>query len=71
MTPAEAWSRINQGRAELIDHLLVSQALAGRLTEARAVPLPVPSIGVQPQPTPRPDGQPPSDHRPVLARSDV
>ncbi len=71
MTPPENWSRINQGRPELIDHVLVSHALAEHLVEARTVPLAVPSIGVQPQTAPRPDGQPPSDHRPVLARFDV
>jgi endonuclease/exonuclease/phosphatase family metal-dependent hydrolase len=68
MTPPENWSRVNQGRAELIDHILVSHALTGRLGEARTVPLEVPSIGVQPQATPRAAGQPPSDHRPVVAR---
>ncbi len=71
MTPPDNWSRIYQGRSELIDHILVSYALAGPLTEARTVPLTVPSIGVQPQTAPRPGGQPPSDHRPVLARFNV
>jgi hypothetical protein len=41
------------------------------LTEARTVPLEVPSIGVQPQTAPRATGEPPSDHRPVLARFDL
>jgi endonuclease/exonuclease/phosphatase family metal-dependent hydrolase len=68
MTPPENWSRINQGRAELIDHVLVSHALTAHLTEARSVPLEVRSIGVHPQTAPRPAGRPHSDHRPVLAR---
>ena len=68
MTAPDDWSRINQGRAELIDHVLVSHALAEHLTTARTVPLEVPSIGVQPQASPRAAGRPPSDHRPVLAR---
>ncbi|HEY3713848.1 MAG TPA: endonuclease/exonuclease/phosphatase family protein [Jatrophihabitantaceae bacterium] len=64
-----AASRINQGRHELIDHILVSHAVVGHLTDATTVPLEVPSIGVQPHTAPRTD--PPSDHRPVLAHFDV
>jgi exonuclease III len=68
MSPPDDWSRINQGRRELIDHILVSHAMTAELLETRAVPLDVPSIGVQPQLAPRAGGDPPSDHRPVLAR---
>jgi endonuclease/exonuclease/phosphatase family metal-dependent hydrolase len=69
MTPPNNYSRINQGRPELIDHILVSHAMIGHLTDAATVPLDVPSIGVQPQLAPRTD--PPSDHRPVLAHFDL
>jgi endonuclease/exonuclease/phosphatase family metal-dependent hydrolase len=71
MTPPDDWSRINQGRHELIDHILISHALTSRLREAQAIALDVPSVGVQPQVAPRAAGQPPSDHRPVLARFDL
>ena len=69
MTPPDDYSRINQGRRELIDHILVSHAMIGRLAEATTVPLDIPSIGVRPQVAPRTG--PPSDHRPVLARFDL
>ena len=69
MTPPNDYSRINQGRHELIDHILVSHALVALLTDATTVPLDVPSIGVQPHTAPRTD--PPSDHRPVLAHFDL
>jgi len=69
MTPPSDYSRINQGRHELIDHILVSHALIEHLTDAATVPLDVPSIGLQPQVEPRTD--PPSDHRPVLAHFDL
>jgi endonuclease/exonuclease/phosphatase family metal-dependent hydrolase len=71
MTPPDDWSRINQGRRELIDHILVSHALSDRLQEAGAVPLDVPSVGAQPRVSPRAAGEPPSDHRPVVARFDL
>ncbi|SFU08033.1 Metal-dependent hydrolase, endonuclease/exonuclease/phosphatase family [Geodermatophilus amargosae] len=71
MAAPENWSRINQGRRELIDHILVSHAMTEQLLEARAIPLDVPSIGLQPQLAPRAAGQAPSDHRPVLARFDL
>ncbi|SDX63424.1 Endonuclease/Exonuclease/phosphatase family protein [Geodermatophilus africanus] len=71
MDPPDDWSRINQGRRELIDHILISHALTEHLTEARTVPLEVPSVGVQPQTPARAAGEPPSDHRPVLARFDL
>jgi hypothetical protein len=69
MTPPNNYSRINQGRRELIDHILVSHALLGHFTDAATVPLDVPSIGVRPTTAPRTD--PPSDHRPVLAHFDL
>jgi endonuclease/exonuclease/phosphatase family metal-dependent hydrolase len=69
MTPPDDYSRINQGRKELIDHVLVSHAKVGHLTSAATVPLDVPSVGVHPRAAPRTD--PPSDHRPVVARFDV
>ena len=69
MTPPNNYSRINQGRPELIDHILISHALLAPFTDAATVPLDVPSIGVQPTTAPRTD--PPSDHRPVLAHFDL
>ncbi len=70
MTPPDDWSRENEGRKELIDHILVSHALVGSLQSARTVPLDVPSIGVEPRVTPRVTPAP-SDHRPVVAVFDV
>jgi endonuclease/exonuclease/phosphatase family metal-dependent hydrolase len=69
MSPPNDFSRINQGRPELIDHILISHAMIGHLTDGATVPLEVPSIGVRPQGAPRTD--PPSDHRPVLAHFDL
>jgi endonuclease/exonuclease/phosphatase family metal-dependent hydrolase len=71
MRPPGDWSRINEGRHELIDHVLVSHALSDRLQEVGAVPLDVPSVGAQPTTAPRAAGRPPSDHRPVVARFDL
>ena len=71
MVPPDNWSRMFAGRQELIDHILVSDALTGRLQDAATVPLAVPSVGMQPQTTPRAAGKPPSDHRPVLAHVDL
>lgn len=65
MTPPDNYSRISQGRPELIDHVLTSHALVATLTHAATIPLDVPSIGPQPQTAPRTN--PPSDHRPVIA----
>ena len=48
------YSRSNQGRKELIDNVLVSHALIGKLQDAATVQLPVPPIGVVPQTAPRP-----------------
>jgi len=69
MQPPDNYSRINQGRHELIDHILVSHALIGALQDAETVPLDIPSIGTHPLTTPRTD--PPSDHRPALAHFDI
>jgi len=69
MTPPNNYSRVNQGRPELIDHILVSHALLAPFTDTATVPLDVPSIGVHPTTAPRSD--PPSDHRPVLAHFEL
>ncbi|TDW98552.1 endonuclease/exonuclease/phosphatase family protein [Kribbella sp. VKM Ac-2566] len=69
MTPPNDYSRINQGRHELIDHILVSHAMISHLTDAATVPLDVPSVGLQPNTAPRTD--PPSDHRPVVGHFDI
>jgi hypothetical protein len=71
MTPPDDFSRINEGRPELIDHVLISHALIGDLKDAATVPLAVPSMGLTPQVAPRAAGKPPSDHRPVVAHIDV
>ena len=71
MSPPDNWSRINEGRPELIDHILISHTMSQGLLEASAVPLAVPSVGMAPQLAPRAAGEPPSDHRPVLARFDL
>jgi endonuclease/exonuclease/phosphatase family metal-dependent hydrolase len=67
MPPGKDYSRINQGRKELIDHILVSAALVKPLDSisAEAVNTPaLPSIAVNPNA--RRD-QPSSDHAPVVA----
>jgi hypothetical protein len=69
MTPPNNYSRINDGRPELIDHILASHALVQTLTDAATIPLDLPSVSTHPQLAPRTD--PPSDHRPVLAHFDV
>jgi endonuclease/exonuclease/phosphatase family metal-dependent hydrolase len=71
MTPPDNRSRINQGRPELIDNILVSHAMTEQLREARTVALDVPSVGARPRTAPPATGEPPSDHRPVLARFDL
>jgi endonuclease/exonuclease/phosphatase family metal-dependent hydrolase len=71
MAPPNNWSRMFAGRGELIDHILVSHALIKPPRDAATMPIDVPSIGVQPLTTPRPAGEPPSDHRPVLAHFDL
>ncbi len=70
MTPPDNYSRINQGRPELIDHILVSHALTSHVQDAATIPLDVPSIGVKPRTTPRVTPAP-SDHRPALAHLDA
>jgi hypothetical protein len=69
MNPPNNFSRINEGREELIDHILASHALVGKLIDAATIPLDVPSIGTNPHLEPRVD--PPSDHRPVVAHFDL
>src|SRR5262245_26051232 len=64
MAPPNDYSRINQGRHELIDHVLVSHAMITHLVTAETVPLDVPSMGVQPQTPPnRPTLRPPTRPR--------
>ncbi len=67
MVPPNNYSRINAGRQEQIYQMLVSHALVGGPLDAAPIPLEVSSVGVPL--APRTD--PPSDHRPVLARFDV
>ena len=70
MTPPDDYSRVNQGRRELIDHLLVSHALSSHVQGAATIRLDVPSIGLHPATTPR-VAPAPSDHRPVIAHLDI
>lgn len=67
MPPGRNYSRINQGRAELIDHILVSDALVRKVdvTSVGAV-LAEPLPSITPQPTARLN-EPSSDHAPVVA----
>ncbi len=67
MPEGKNYSRINQGRKELIDHILVSAALARPLdsiTAEAVIAQPLPSITTDPNA--RLD-QPSSDHAPVVA----
>ncbi len=69
MPDGKNYSRITQGRRELIDHLLVSAALVRRVVLVEAViDQPLPSISTDP--TSRHD-QPSSDHAPVVATLDL
>jgi len=69
MPAGKDFSRINNGRKELIDHILVSAALVKIVTSVEAVidePLP----SVTNDPTPRKNA-PSSDHAPVVATFDL
>src|SRR5262249_61070440 len=67
MPDGKNYSRINQGRKELIDHVLVSAALVkpiDSITVEAVFPQPLPSITLDPN-TPR--DPPSSDHPPGIA----
>ncbi len=67
MPEGKNYSRINQGRKELIDHILVSAALVkptDSITVEAVIPQQLPSIA--PDPNAR-RAQPSSDHAPVVA----
>ena len=66
MPEGKNYSRINQGRKELIDHILVSAALVKPLDSITAeaiIPEPLPSITTDPNAR---RAQPSSDHAPVV-----
>jgi Cupin domain len=67
MPDGKNYSRINQGRKELIDHILVSAALVKPLDSISAeaiIPEPLASISTDPNAR---RAQPSSDHAPVVA----
>jgi len=67
MPAGRNYSRINQGRPELIDHILVSELLVRKVdikSVGAVIPEPLPSI--TPVPTARLN-EPSSDHAPVVA----
>jgi endonuclease/exonuclease/phosphatase family metal-dependent hydrolase len=67
MPEGKNFSRINQGRKELIDHILVSAALVkpiSAITVAAVIAQPLPSITTNPNFR---RNQPTSDHAPVVA----
>jgi endonuclease/exonuclease/phosphatase family metal-dependent hydrolase len=66
MPPGKDYSRINQGRKELIDHILVSAALVKPLaiTVEAIIEQPLPSISQDPNAR---RNAPSSDHAPVVA----
>jgi endonuclease/exonuclease/phosphatase family metal-dependent hydrolase len=68
MPPGKDYSRINQGRKELIDHILVSHALVHPLTTVTAeAVIDAPLASIDPtDPTAR-RNTPASDHAPVVA----
>jgi endonuclease/exonuclease/phosphatase family metal-dependent hydrolase len=69
MPEGKNYSRINHGRKELIDHLLVSAAIVKHVVAVEAViPEPLPSVTTDP--TERAD-DPSSDHAPVVATFDL
>jgi endonuclease/exonuclease/phosphatase family metal-dependent hydrolase len=70
MPPGKDFSRVDQGREELIDHILVSAALVkptAAIHVEAVIDQPLPSI--TPDPNARRD-EPSSDHAPVVARFD-
>src|SRR5262245_45431912 len=67
MPEGQNFSRINQGRKELIDHILVSAALVkptSAITVGAVIAQPLPSITTNPNAR---RNQPTSDHAPVVA----
>jgi len=60
-----AFSRIFNGRPELIDHILISHELAMRLDSADTGSTDLPSVGTDPRTRQGSEG---SDHAPVIAR---
>ncbi|HYZ01295.1 MAG TPA: endonuclease/exonuclease/phosphatase family protein [Candidatus Binatia bacterium] len=69
MPEGRNFSRVNDGRKELIDHVLVSHPLAGHVKSAEAVvDEALPSVTNDPSPR---RNAPSSDHAPVVATFDV
>jgi len=67
MPDGKNYSRVNQGRKELIDHILVSAALVkpvNAITVAAVIPQALPSITTDPNAR---RNEPTSDHAPVVA----
>lgn len=69
MPPGKDFSRVNHGRRELIDHVLVSAALVKRVESSEAViEESLPSVTSDPIPR---RAEPSSDHAPVVAVFDI
>ena len=62
---SRAYSRVFNGRPELIDHILISHELAMRLESADTGSTDLPSVGIDPRTRLASEG---SDHAPVIAR---
>ena len=68
MPPGRDYSRINQGRKELIDHILISRALVQPLNTVTAQALiDAPLASIDPADPNARRNAPASDHAPVLA----
>ena len=69
MPTGRDYSRVHEGRKELIDHILVSAALVRRVVSVEAVvDEPPPSVTDDPRPR---RSEPSSDHAPVVASFDL
>ena len=66
----QRYTRIYRGRKEMIDHLLVSHLVTGRITDGNVITCGPAPASVDDDPNARRD-IPASDHRPVIATVDL